>query len=50
VVPCVVPGPDKLTSPELNFPIKAKTTLKFTLKNLEGATISVMETLELWRP
>jgi len=50
VVPCIVLGPDKLTSPELNIPIKAKATLKFTLKNLEGATISVMETLELWRP
>jgi len=48
-VPCVVLGPDKLTSPELNIPIKAKATLSFTLKNLEGATISVMITLELWK-
>jgi len=50
VVPCVVLGPDKLTSPELNISIKAKQTLKFKLKNLEGGTISVMETLELWKP
>jgi len=50
VVPCNVLGPDKLTSPELDIPIKAKATLKFILKNLEGATISVMETLELWKP
>jgi len=50
VVPCNILGPDMLTSPELNIPIKAKEVLKFTLKNLEGTTISVMETLELWKP
>jgi len=32
----------------LDIPIKAKETLSFTLKNLEGTTISVMVTLELW--
>jgi len=48
VVPCIVLGPDILTSPVLDIPIKAKETLSFTLKNLEGATISVMVTLELW--
>jgi len=48
VVPCVVLGPDILTSPVLDIPIKAKETLSFTLKNLEGVTISVMVTLELW--
>jgi len=48
VVPCVVLGPDILTSPVLDIPIKAKETLSFTLKNLEGITISVMVTLELW--
>jgi len=50
VVPCVVLGPDILTSPVLDIEIKAKETLSFTLKNLEGTTISVMVTLELWRP
>jgi len=50
VVPCVVLGPDILTSPVLDIPIKAKATLSFTLKNLEGVTISVMVTLELWKP
>jgi len=50
VVPCVVLGPDILTSPVLNINIKAKQTLSFVLKNLEGVTISVMITLELWKP
>jgi len=50
VVPCVVLGPDILTSPILDISIKAKETLSFTLKNLEGATISVMVTLELHKP
>jgi len=50
VVPCVVLGPDILTSPVLNITIKAKQTLSFTLKNFEGVTISVMVTLELWKP
>jgi len=50
VVPCIILGPDILTSPELNIPIKAKATLSFILKNLEGTTISVMITLELWKP
>jgi len=50
VVPCIVLGPDKLTSPVLNIPLGAKKTFSFTLKNLEGAPISVMETLELWKP
>jgi len=49
VVPCIVLGPDILTSPVLDIPIKAKATLSFVLKNLEGATISVMVTLELWK-
>jgi len=48
VVPCVTLGPNIQTSPVLDIPIKAKATLSFTLKNLEGATISVMVTLELW--
>jgi len=50
VVPCIVLGPDILTSPVLDIPIKAKETLSFTLKNLEGASIDVMVTLELWKP
>lgn len=50
VVPCIVLGPDKLTSPELNIDFKAGETLIFTLKNLEGGTISVMETFEVWSP
>jgi len=50
VVPCIVLGPDILTSPILDIPIKAKATLSFTLKNLEGVTISVMITLELHKP
>jgi len=49
VVPCNVLGPDKLTSPILDIPIKAKATMSFTLKNLEGVTISVMVTLELYK-
>jgi len=48
VVPCIVLGPDILTSPVLNIPIKAAQTFSFVLKNLEGTTISVMVTLELW--
>jgi len=48
VVPCIVLGPDKLTSPKLNIPVPAKKTMRFTLKNLEGTTISVMVTLELY--
>jgi hypothetical protein len=48
VVPCNVLGPDMLTSPVLDIPIRAKSTLMFSLKNLEGSTISVMVTLELY--
>jgi len=47
VVPCIILGPDKLTSPVLNIPARKGETLSFTLKNLEGVTISVMVTLEL---
>jgi len=50
VVPCIVLGPDILTSPVLDISAKAKETLSFTLKNLEGASIDVMITLELWKP
>jgi len=50
VVPCIILGPDKLTSPELDIPVAAKQVVAFTLKNLEGATISVMITLECWEP
>jgi len=49
-IPCNVFGPDVLTTPELNVPIKKGETFTFTLKNREGVTISVMVTLELWRP
>jgi len=47
VVPCIVLGPDILTSPVLDIPIRAKQTLSFVLKNLEGAAIDAMVTLEL---
>lgn len=50
VVPCAVLGPDKLTSPVLEIPVKAKATLSFVLKNLEGVAIDVMETFECWGP
>jgi len=50
VVPCIVLGPDILTSPVLDILIKAKQTLKFTLKNLEGVSIDAMVTLELHKP
>jgi len=49
VVPCIVLGPDKLTSPILDIPIAAKQTLSFTLKNREGVAISVMVTFELYK-
>jgi len=48
VVPCIILGPDILTNPVLDIPIKAKETFDFTLKNLDGVTVSVMITLELW--
>jgi len=50
VVPCIILGPEILTSPVLDIPIKAKQTLKFTLKNLEGVSIDAMVTLELHKP
>jgi len=50
VVPCIILGPDILTSPVLDIPIKAKSTLSFVLKNLEGVSIDVMITLELHKP
>jgi len=50
VVPCIILGPDILTSPVLDIYVKAKQTLSFTFKNLEGAPISVMITLELHKP
>jgi len=49
-VPCNVLGSDILTTPVLDIPIKAKATWSHTLKNLEGATISLMITLELHKP
>jgi len=48
VTPASVLGPDKLTSPELNIPVVAKATFAFTFKNLEGASIDIMITLECW--
>ena len=50
VVPCHVLGPDKLTSPELDFKLDDGETLAFTLKNLEGVDVDVMITLEAWSP
>jgi len=48
VVPCIVLGPDILTNPVLDISIRAKETLSFTFKNLEGVSVDVMITLELW--
>jgi len=48
VVPCIILGPDILTNPVLDISIKAKETLSFTFKNLEGVSVDVMITLELW--
>jgi len=48
VVPCIILGPDILTNPVLDIPIKAKETLEFTFKNLEGVSVDVMITLELY--
>jgi len=48
VVPCIILGPDILTSPVLDISIRAKETLSFTFKNLEGVSVDVMITLELW--
>jgi len=48
VVPCIILGPDILTNPVLDIFIKAKETLRFTFKNLEGVSVDVMITLELW--
>jgi len=48
VVPASILGPDKLTSPELNIAVKAKAKIKFTFKNLEGASIDIMITMECW--
>ena len=49
-VPCVVLGPDKLTSPELDIPFSKGEKLAFTLENKEDAAIDVMETFECWSP
>jgi len=49
VVPCITLGPDVLTNPVLDIPFRKGQTLRFILKNLEGDTISVMVTLELWK-
>jgi len=48
VVPCIILGPDILTLPVLDISIRAKETLSFTFKNLEGVPVDVMITLELW--
>jgi len=48
VVPCIILGPDILTNPVLDIPIKAKETFDFTFKNLEGVSVDVMITLELY--
>jgi len=48
VVPCIILGPDRLTRPVLNIPVKAKETFDFTFKNLEGVSVDVMITLELY--
>ena len=50
VVPAVVLGPDVETTPELNIPIYKGEKLSFTFKNLEGSTVSVYITLEVWTP
>jgi len=48
VVPCIVLGPDMLTNPVLDISIKAKETMEFTFKNLEGESVDVMITFELY--
>ena len=48
VVPCVILGPDKLTSPELDIPVKAKQVISMVAKNREGVDVTFMITLECW--
>jgi hypothetical protein len=47
-VPATVLGPNVQVSPELNITIPKSAKLDWTFKNNEGATISVMVTLEVW--
>ena len=50
VIPAITLGPDKLTSPDLDIAVAKGEKLMFTLKNLEGATISSMVTIEAHEP
>jgi len=47
-VPAEILGPDILTSPVLDVPIKNGQRFEFTFVNKEGVTISVKLTLEVW--
>jgi len=47
VVPASVLGPDIELTPELSIPISTPQKLDYTLKNLEGATISIFILLEI---
>ena len=47
VVPCALFPPSEFDSPALGYEIKANQVFKWTLKNLEGTTISVFLVLKL---
>jgi len=50
VVPAAILGPDVEVSPILDISFQDKKKLDFTFKNLEGATISIFLSFEVWRP
>jgi len=50
VVPAAILGPDIMVSPILDISFQDKKKLDFTFKNLEGATISIFISFEVWRP
>jgi len=48
VVPAAILGRTIEETPVLDIAVKAKAKFAFTFKNLEGAIISIMITLEVW--
>jgi len=50
VVPAELVGSDLLVSPELNIPVKNCQPVSWTLENLEGVSIDVWLTFEVWTP
>jgi len=50
IAPAELVGSDLLVSPVLEIPVKKGQPISWTLENLEGASIDVWLTFEVWSP